>query len=73
MIKFVNFLLSNVYSSIEIDEEIVIDAFKQTLKDVKFHYVTEMIEVIQLALLKEKVKNAIDVKFMTEKEKRELL
>ncbi len=43
------------------------------IKDVKFHYVTEMIEVIQLALLKEKVKNAIDVKFMTEKEKRELL
>jgi len=46
---------------------------KDYIKDVKFHYVTEMIEVIQLALLKEKVKNAIDVKFMTEKEKRELL
>lgn len=38
MINFVNFLLSNVYSSIEIDEEIIIDAFKKTIKDVKFHY-----------------------------------
>jgi len=31
------------------------------LKDLKFHYVTEMREVIELALLKEKVKNAKDL------------
>ena len=46
---------------------------KDYIKDLRFHYVSEMIEVIQLALLKEKVKNAIDVKFVSEKEKRDLL
>ena len=30
------------------------------LKDLHFHYVSEMIEVVKLALSKEKVKNAID-------------
>ncbi len=38
MIKFVNFLLSNVYSSIEIDEEIVNLAFEKTILDVKYHF-----------------------------------
>ncbi|MBL0103563.1 MAG: endopeptidase La [Bacteroidetes bacterium] len=33
------------------------------LKDLKFHYVTEMMEVIQLALMKERVKHPIDVSF----------
>jgi len=32
----------------------------------KFHYVSEMIEVVNLALLKEKVKNPIDVKYFPE-------
>ena len=38
MIKFVNFLLSNVYSSIEIDEEIVNLAFEKTILDVKYNF-----------------------------------
>ncbi|HNP49161.1 MAG TPA: endopeptidase La, partial [Bacteroidia bacterium] len=46
---------------------------KDYIKDLRFHYVKEMIEVIQLALLKEKVRNPIDVKFTSEKEKRDLL
>lgn len=32
------------------------------IKDMQFHYVTEMTEVIELALIKEKVKNAIELK-----------
>lgn len=40
------------------------------LKGLKFHYVSKMSEVIEIALLKEKVKNAID---FTIKERREIL
>ena len=39
---------------------------KDYIKDMKFHYVSEMIEVVNLALLKEKVKNPIDVKYFPE-------
>jgi ATP-dependent Lon protease len=39
------------------------------LKDLRFHYVTEMIEVVNLALSKEKVKNAIDLKIKSKEEK----
>lgn len=39
---------------------------KDYIKDMKFHYVSEMIEVINLALMKEKVAKAIDVKFIPE-------
>ncbi|HRH65761.1 MAG TPA: endopeptidase La [Bacteroidia bacterium] len=46
---------------------------KDYIKDLRFHYVTEMIEVIQLALLKEKVKKAIDISFNSEKTSKELL
>jgi serine O-acetyltransferase len=38
MINFVNFLLRKVYSSIEIDKEIVYIAFEKTVIDVKYHY-----------------------------------
>jgi len=38
------------------------------IKDMKFYYVTEMSEVINLALLKDKVKNAKDInRFLEEK------
>ena len=33
------------------------------IKDLKFHYVTEMREVIELALMKDKVKNAQDLSY----------
>ncbi len=36
---------------------------KDYLKDLRFHYVSEMIEVINLALLKEKVKKPLDITF----------
>ncbi|MBX9733882.1 MAG: hypothetical protein K2X37_07450, partial [Chitinophagaceae bacterium] len=32
------------------------------IKDLKFHYVTEMKEVIDFALIKQKVKNPLDLK-----------
>ncbi len=35
---------------------------KDYIKDIKFHYVKEMIDVTKLSLLKEKVKDAIDLK-----------
>ena len=40
----------------------VIDIDEKYLKGLQFHYVTEMTEVIDIALLKTKVKNAIEVK-----------
>jgi ATP-dependent Lon protease len=36
---------------------------KDYIKDLKFHYVSEMIEVIELALLKDKVKKPLTVKY----------
>ena len=36
---------------------------KDYIRDLKFHYVKEMIDVVNLALLKEKVKNPLDMKF----------
>lgn len=39
---------------------------KEYLKDLKFHYVTEMIEVVEFALLKEKVNAALDVRYFPE-------
>lgn len=50
MIEFVNFLLRSVYSSIEIEEEIIDEAFNKTLRDVKYHFPS---------LSKEDVKNRI--------------
>lgn len=44
---------------------------KDYIKDLKFHYVKEMIEVIDHALMKEKVKNAIDIRYEPER-KREI-
>ena len=54
------------------------DIKKEYIKDVKFHYVEKMIDVVKLALLKEKVDNPIDFackeekKNHTEKKKKEL-
>lgn len=39
------------------------DIRKDYIKDLKFHYVKEMIEVINLALMKEKVKKPVDIKY----------
>ena len=39
---------------------------KDYIKDMKFHYVSEMIEVINLALMKEKVKDAREIKYVPE-------
>src|SRR4030095_9228845 len=41
----------------------ILEIKKDYIKDLKFHYVTDMIEVINTALLKEKVKKAIDVTY----------
>ena len=44
----------------------ILEIKEDYIKDMKFHYVTEMSEVIQLALLKDKVKNAKDIsRFLT--------
>ena len=37
---------------------------KMYIKDMRFHYVSEMIDVIQIALMKEKVANSKDIKFI---------
>ena len=34
---------------------------EEYIKDLKFHYVTNMLDVIDLALLKNKVKNALNI------------
>lgn len=36
---------------------------KDYIKDLRFHYVKEMVEVVEYSLLKEKVKKAIDLRF----------
>jgi ATP-dependent Lon protease len=39
----------------------ILDINQRYLKDLRFHYVTEMQEVIELALMKQKVKTPIDL------------
>lgn len=39
----------------------ILEIKEDYIKDLNFHYVTEMKEVIELALSKEKVKDAIDI------------
>ena len=41
----------------------ILEIKKDYIKDLKFHYVTDMIEVINLALMKEKVKKPLDLTF----------
>jgi ATP-dependent Lon protease len=43
---------------------------KEYIKDVKFHYVEKMIDVVKLALLKEKVDNPIDITTIAKEEKK---
>ena len=43
------------------------DIKKDYIKDLKFHYVEKMIDVVKLALLKEKVSNPIDITIKEEK------
>ncbi len=43
------------------------DIKKDYIKDLKFHYVEQMIDVVKLALLKEKVSNPIDLSIVEEK------
>ncbi|REK49599.1 MAG: endopeptidase La [Bacteroidetes bacterium] len=42
------------------------DIKKEYVKDIRFHYVKEMIDVVKLALGKDKVKNAIDMSYKPE-------
>jgi ATP-dependent Lon protease len=42
---------------------------KDYVKDLKFHYAEKMLDVVQIALLKEKVKNALDLKVKQDKSK----
>ncbi len=46
------------------------DIKKEYIKDVKFHYVEQMIDVVKLALLKEKVANPIDFTIKEDKKKK---
>jgi ATP-dependent Lon protease len=46
------------------------DIKKEYIKDVKFHYVEKMIDVVKLALLKEKVDNPIDLTIKEEEKKK---
>ncbi|RZK50321.1 MAG: peptidase, partial [Pedobacter sp.] len=41
----------------------ILEIKEDYIKDLKFHYVTEMREVIDLALTKDKVKNAQDLSY----------
>ena len=45
------------------------DIKKEYIKDVKFHYVEKMIDVVKLALLKEKVINPIDLSIKEDEKK----
>jgi ATP-dependent Lon protease len=47
------------------------DIKKDYIKDLKFHYVEQMIDVVKLALLKEKVDNPIDFTIKEDKKKKE--
>jgi ATP-dependent Lon protease len=46
------------------------DIKKEYIKDLKFHYVEQMIDVVKLALLKEKVSNPIDFTIKKEEKKK---
>ncbi|MGZ4075199.1 MAG: S16 family serine protease, partial [Bacteroidia bacterium] len=46
------------------------DIKKEYIKDVKFHYVEKMIDVVKIALLKEKVANPIDLTIKEEEKKK---
>jgi len=46
------------------------DIKKEYIKDLKFYYVEKMIDVVKLALLKEKVENPIDLTIQQEKKKK---
>ena len=46
------------------------DIKKEYIKDVKFHYVEKMIDVVKMALLKEKVSNPIDLTITDEEKKK---
>ena len=41
----------------------ILEIKKDYIKDLKFHYVSDMIDVINQALLKEKVKKALDISY----------
>jgi ATP-dependent Lon protease len=45
----------------------ILEIKKEYIKDLKFHYVKEMTEVIEFALLKDKVKKPLDLKYVEEK------
>ena len=45
------------------------DIKKDYIKDLKFYYVEKMIDVVKLALLKEKVENPIDLTIKEEAKK----
>lgn len=47
----------------------IADIKKEYIKDLKFHYVEQMIDVVKLALLKEKVDNPIDFTIKKEEKK----
>ena len=47
----------------------IADIKKEYIKDLKFHYVEQMIDVVKLALLKEKVDNPIDFTIRKEEKK----
>ncbi len=52
------------------DNERDINEIKEEyLKGLSFHYVSEMAEVLELALMKQKVKNAKEIKFLTNQSK----
>ncbi len=60
--------IKNIILSEENQKDIA-EIKKDYIKDLNFHYVKEMIEVVQLALLKDKVKKPLDVNYVDEKKK----
>ena len=58
--------IKNIILSEENQKDIA-EIKKDYIKDLNFHYVKEMIEVVQLALLKDKVKKPLDVNYIDEK------
>ena len=63
--------IKDIILSVENKKDIA-EIKKEYIKELNFHYVKEMMEVVQLALMKERVKKPLNVSFVEEKKKKSL-
>ena len=68
MVKYSVFGIKEIILS-EDNRKDIEEIRKDYIKDLKFHYVKEMIEVVNLALMKDKVKHPLDMKFEEQNKK----